>query len=443
MTDGLRPLPYDFLSEQAIIGCILAKNETFDSANQIIKPVDFYDSRTQRIYKSIVIMFEKDIKVDYVSLVSQLSSENILQEVGGEEFITEITLSSFYTPNIETYCKTVKEKSLLRSLIGASEDIIDSSYKQTDDVSDILAIAENRIFEISQDSHNQGLVRVADTMDDTLRQINELTLADGKITGVATGLDVVDNKLSGLQNSQLILLAARPAMGKTALGLTMAWNAAKVGKSVAFFSLEMSTYQLNQRLLSMVSLVSLESIINGSIRDDDWTLLIDATKKIVKTDLYVDETPGIRLSEMKSKLKRLKAERGLDLVVIDYLQLMQADGRQENRQNEIASISRGLKSLSKELNCPILSLAQLSREADKRADHRPILSDLRESGAIEQDADVVMLLYREDYYDEEVEPNQAKVIFAKHRNGATGTVDLFFNKQCTTFTDLSLREENV
>lgn len=443
MTDGLRPLPYDFLAEQAIIGCILAKNETFDSANQIIKPVDFYDSRTQRIYKSIVLMFEKDIKVDYVSLVSQLSSENILQEVGGEEFITEITLSSFYTPNIETYCKSVKEKSLLRSLIGASEDIIDSSYKQADDVSDILAIAENRIFEISQDSHNQGLVRVSDTMDDTLRQINELTLADGKITGVSTGLNVVDNKLSGLQNSQLILLAARPAMGKTALGLTMAWNAAKIGKSVAFFSLEMSTYQLNQRLLSMVSLVSLESIINGSIRDDDWSLLIDATKKIVKTDLYVDETPGIRLSEMKSKLKRLKAERGLDLVVIDYLQLMQADGRQENRQNEIASISRGLKSLSKELNCPILSLAQLSREADKRADHKPILSDLRESGAIEQDADVVMLLYREDYYDEEVEPNQAKVIFAKHRNGATGTVDLFFNKQCTTFTDLSLRDENA
>ena len=443
MTEGLRPLPNDFLAEQGIIGSILAKNETFDSVNQIIKPVDFYDSRTQRIYKSIIKMFEKDIKVDEISLISQLKDENILQEVGGEEFITEITLSSFYTPNIETYCKTVKEKSLLRSLIGASEDIIDSSYKQTDDVTDILAIAENRIFEISQDSHNQGLVRVSDTMDDTLRQINELTLADGKITGVATGLDVVDNKLSGLQNSQLILLAARPAMGKTALGLTMAWNAAKNGKSVAFFSLEMSIYQLNQRLLSMVSLVSLESIINGSIRDDDWTLLIDATKKIVKTDLYVDETPGIRLSEMKSKLKRLKAEKGLDLVVIDYLQLMQADGRQENRQNEIASISRGLKSLSKELNCPILSLAQLSREADKRADHRPILSDLRESGAIEQDADVVMLLYREDYYDEEVEPNQAKVIFAKHRNGATGTVDLFFNKQCTTFTDLSLRDENV
>ena len=275
MTDGLRPLPYDFLSEQAIIGCILKKNESFDSANQIIKPVDFYDSRTQRIYKTIVTMFEKDIKVDVVSLISQLSNENILQEVGGEEFITEITLSSFYTPNIDTYCKTVKAKSLLRSLIGASEDIIEKSYRQSDDVSDILASAENRIFEISQDNHSQGLVRVADTMDDTLRQINELTLADGRITGVATGLEAVDNKLSGLQSSQLILLAARPAMGKTALGLTMAWNAAKAGKSVAFFSLEMSIYQLNQRLLSMVSLVGLESIINGSIRDDDWTLLID------------------------------------------------------------------------------------------------------------------------------------------------------------------------
>ena len=436
MTDAIRPLPYDFLSEQAIIGCILKKNESFDSANQIIKPVDFYDSRTQRIYKTIVNMFEKDIKVDYVSLISQLSNENILQEVGGEEFITEITLSSFYTPNIDTYCNTVKEKSLLRSLIGASEDIIESSYKQTEDVGDILSEAETKIFEISQSSHNQGLVRVSDTMDDTLKQINELTLADGKITGVATGLRLVDNKMSGLQNSQLILLAARPAMGKTALGLTMAWNAAQNGKSVAFFSLEMSIYQLNQRLLSMVSLVGLESIINGSIRDQDWTLLINATKKIVEADLYVDETPGIRLSEMRSKLKRLKAEKGLDLVVIDYLQLMQADGRQENRQNEIATISRGLKSLSKELNCPILSLAQLSREADKRADHKPILSDLRESGAIEQDADVVMLLYREDYYDEQKDPNIAKLIFAKHRNGATGIVDLYFNKPCTTFTDL-------
>ena len=443
MTEANRPLPYDFLAEKAIIGSILKKNETFDKVNQIIKPVDFYDSRTQRIYKSIITMVEKDIKIDEVSLLSQLRNENILQEVGGEEFITEITLSSFYTPNIDTYAKTVKEKSLLRSLIGASEDIMDVSYRQNDDVSSILSMAESKIFDISQSKLNEGLIKVGDTLDETVQVINELSLNDGDITGVATGLDTIDMKLSGLQPSQLILLAARPAMGKTALGLTMAWNAAREGKSVAFFSLEMSVLQLNYRLLSMVSMIDLEQVMNGRIKDDEWELLFRATKEIANKDLYVDETPGITLSEMRSKLKRLKAEVGVDLVVIDYLQLMQADGRQENRQNEIASISRGLKTLSKELNCPILSLAQLSREADKRADHKPILSDLRESGAIEQDADVVMLLYREDYYDEEDNPNIAKVIVAKHRNGSTGTLDLFFNKPCTTFRDLSYKEENV
>ncbi|MBS6106707.1 MULTISPECIES: replicative DNA helicase [Anaerococcus] len=443
MTEANKPLPYDFLAEKAIIGSIIKKNETFDKANQIIKPVDFYDSRTQRIYKSIVTMFEKDIKVDEVSLLSQLRNENILQEVGGEEFITEITLSSFYTPNIDTYAKTVKEKALLRSLIGASEDIMDLSYRQNEDVSSILSMAESKIFDISQNKLNEGLIKVGDTLDETVQVINELSLNDGNITGVTTGLETIDIKLSGLQPSQLILLAARPAMGKTALGLTMAWNAAKEGKSVAFFSLEMSTLQLNYRLLSMVSMIDLEQVMNGRIKDDEWELLFRATKQIAAKDLYVDETPGITLSEMRSKLKRLKAEVGVDLVVIDYLQLMQADGYQENRQNEIASISRGLKTLSKELNCPILSLAQLSREADKRADHKPILSDLRESGAIEQDADVVMLLYREDYYDEENNPNIAKVIVAKHRNGATGILDLFFNKPCTTFRDLSYKEENV
>ena len=443
MTEAMRPLPYDFLAEKAIIGSILKKNETFDKANQIIKPVDFYDSRTQRIYKSITTMFEKDIKVDEVSLLTQLRNENILQEVGGEEFIAEITLSSFYTPNIDTYAMTVKEKALLRSLIEASEDIMEHSYRQNEDVSSILELAESRIFDISQSKLSDGLIKVSDTMDETIQMINELSLSDGDITGVPTGLNTIDNKLSGLQAGQLVLLAARPAMGKTALGLTMAWNAAKEGKSVAFFSLEMSILQLNYRLISMVSMIDLEQVMNGRIKDDEWELLFHAIKEISDKDLYVDETPAISLSEMRSKLKRLKAEKGLDMVVIDYLQLMEADSAKENRQNEIASISRGLKTLSKELNCPILSLAQLSREADKRADHKPILSDLRESGAIEQDADVVMLLYREDYYDEEDNPNIAKVIVAKHRNGSTGTLDLFFNKPCTTFRDLSYREENV
>lgn len=441
MTESPRQLPNDFLSEQAILGAILKKNETFDQAYEIVKPVDFYDSRTQRIYKTLVEMYEKDIKIDEISLTTQLKNENILEEVGGEEFITEITLSSFYTQNIDQYAKSVKQKALLRSLIQASEEIMEMSYAQKESVFSILSRAEDSIFKISQDNLQEGLTRVSQVMPEAIDKLNQLTINDGNITGVTTGLQSLDTRLSGLQESQLILVAARPAMGKTALGLTLARNAAKSGKSVAFFSLEMSSYQLVQRLLSMVSMVELENIITGKIAPEERSLIIEAAKEINEKDLYVDETSAITLSELRSKSKKLKAEVGLDLIVIDYLQLMTGEGRIENRQQEIANISRGLKSLSKELEIPVLALAQLSREADKRTDHKPILSDLRESGAIEQDADVVLLLYREDYYNEDDNPNLAKLILAKHRNGPTGTIELFFNKKCTTFNDLSKQDD--
>ena len=441
MEETLRQMPSDISSEMAIIGCILKKSESIDQAIQLVKPYEFYDSRCQRIYKTLVNMYQKDIKIDEVSLISKLKSENILEEVGGEQFIVEITLSSFYTPNMDQYCENVKEKALLRALISACDEIVGKSYEQKKDAKEVIEMAESKIFEISQKNLEKGLVRVSETMDETIKQLELLSLNEGKITGVTTGISSVDDKLSGLQNSQLILLAARPAMGKTALGLTMAWNAANAGKSVAFFSLEMSTYQLNQRLISMVSMIDLEKIITGNLEADEWIEIINAITKIKEKEIYVDETAGITLSELRSKCKRLKAEEGLDLIVIDYLQLMTGEGRFDNRQQEIAQISRGLKSLSKEINCPVLSLAQLSREADKRSDHKPILSDLRESGAIEQDADVVMLLYREDYYDEDDNPNVAKVILAKHRNGPTGLMELFFHKQCTTFRDLSHEEE--
>lgn len=441
MEENLRQMPSDISSEMAIIGCIITKSETIDQAIQLVKPYEFYDSRCQRIYKTLVNMYQKDIKIDEVSLISKLKSENILEEVGGEQFIVEITLSSFYTPNMDQYCENVKEKALLRALIGTCDEIVGKSYEQKKDAKEVIEMAESKIFEISQKNLEKGLVRVSETMDETIKQLELLSLNEGKITGVTTGISSVDDKLSGLQNSQLILLAARPAMGKTALGLTMAWNAANAGKSVAFFSLEMSTYQLNQRLISMVSMIDLEKIITGNLEADEWIEIINAITKIKEKEIYVDETAGITLSELRSKCKRLKAEEGLDLIVIDYLQLMTGEGRFDNRQQEIAQISRGLKSLSKEINCPVLSLAQLSREADKRSDHKPILSDLRESGAIEQDADVVMLLYREDYYDVDDNPNVAKVILAKHRNGPTGLMELFFHKQCTTFKDLSHDEK--
>ncbi|MDU1707731.1 MAG: replicative DNA helicase [Anaerococcus vaginalis] len=441
MEENLRQMPSDISSEMAIIGCIITKSETIDQAIQLVKPYEFYDSRCQRIYKTLVNMYQKDIKIDEVSLISKLKSENILEEVGGEQFIVEITLSSFYTPNMDQYCENVKEKALLRALISACDEIVGKSYEQKKDAKEVIEMAESKIFEISQKNLEKGLVRVSETMDETIKQLELLSLNEGKITGVTTGISSVDDKLSGLQNSQLILLAARPAMGKTALGLTMAWNAANAGKSVAFFSLEMSTYQLNQRLISMVSMIDLEKIITGNLEADEWIEIINAITTIKEKEIYVDETAGITLSELRSKCKRLKAEEGLDLIVIDYLQLMTGEGRFDNRQQEIAQISRGLKSLSKEINCPVLSLAQLSREADKRSDHKPILSDLRESGAIEQDADVVMLLYREDYYDVDDNPNVAKVILAKHRNGPTGLMELFFHKQCTTFKDLSHDEK--
>lgn len=441
MEENLRQMPSDISSEMAIIGCIITKSETIDQAIQLVKPYEFYDSRCQRIYKTLVNMYQKDIKIDEVSLISKLKSENILEEVGGEQFIVEITLSSFYTPNMDQYCENVKEKALLRALISACDEIVGKSYEQKKDAKEVIEMAESKIFEISQKNLEKGLVRVSETMDETIKQLELLSLNEGKITGVTTGISSVDDKLSGLQNSQLILLAARPAMGKTALGLTMAWNAANAGKSVAFFSLEMSTYQLNQRLISMVSMIDLEKIITGNLEADEWIEIINAITKIKEKEIYVDETAGITLSELRSKCKRLKAEEGLDLIVIDYLQLMTGEGRFDNRQQEIAQISRGLKSLSKEINCPVLSLAQLSREADKRSDHKPILSDLRESGAIEQDADVVMLLYREDYYDVDDNPNVAKIILAKHRNGPTGLMELFFHKQCTTFKDLSHDEK--
>lgn len=441
MEESLRQMPNDISSEMAIIGCIITKSETIDQAIQLIKPYEFYDSRCQRIYKTLISMYQKDIKIDEVSLISKLKSENVLDEVGGEEFIVEITLSSFYTPNMDQYCENVKEKALLRSLISACDDIVGESYKQKKDSKEVIEMAESKIFEISQKNLDKGLVRVSDTMDETIKQLELLSLNDGKITGITTGISSVDGKLSGLQHSQLILLAARPAMGKTALGLTMAWNAANSGKSVAFFSLEMSNYQLNQRLISLVSMIELEKIITGNLEANEWIEIINAITKIKAKEMYVDETAGITLSELRSKCKRLKAEKGLDLIVIDYLQLMTGEGRFDNRQQEIAQISRGLKSLSKEINCPVLSLAQLSREADKRSDHKPILSDLRESGAIEQDADVVMLLYREDYYDEDDNPGIAKLILAKHRNGPTGLMELYFHKECTTFTDLAPEEE--
>ncbi|MDO4594271.1 MAG: replicative DNA helicase [Tissierellia bacterium] len=442
MSEEKKQLPNSIDSEISLLALLLADNDNLDIIMELVSADDFYDSRNKAIFETIKENHEKNISIDDVILKSLLNDKNIYQDIGADEYIAQIKYAPYSSYSLKEYANTIKAKSLLRQLIAYGQDVIQFSFDQTNDIEAVIDMAESKIYEITHQSMSKGLVKVNDTIGDTIKQINDLFLNRDNLTGVTTGLSTVDNSLSGLQSSQLVLLAARPAMGKTALGLTMAYNAAMSGKTVAFFSLEMSTYQLNQRLISMASMVELQDIITGNIEDDKWQILVEACDQLSRLNLYVDETAGISLSELRSKAKRLKTEVGLDLIVIDYLQLMTVDDKKENRQQEIATISRGLKTLSKELDCPVLSLAQLSREADKRSDHKPILSDLRESGAIEQDADVVMLLYREDYYDEEENPNMANVILAKHRNGPTGIMSLYFDKKCTTFRDISYEQES-
>lgn len=346
-----------------------------------------------------------------------------------------ITAGVYYLSQIRHYANIVEEKSTLRKLIVAADQIISMSYEDTKERDEIVEISEKLIFDITQKSHDDGLVRVGNLTSEVIKNMSIRSSLNGDITGVTTGLVDLDNMLSGLQKSDLVLLAARPSMGKTALGVNIAVNASLNENHVAIFSLEMSKMQLMQRIISQLSFVDLTDIITGNI--SDWDEILTTISALEKIDLYIDDTPSISLSELRAKCRRLKAEKGLDLIVIDYLQLMTTKGRTENRQLEISAISRGLKALAKELNAPVLALAQLSRAPELRQNKRPILSDLRESGAIEQDADVVMMLYRDDYYNENSEiPNTCDVIIAKHRNGQTGSVRLFYKKTITRFADM-------
>ena len=314
------------------------------------------------------------------------------------------------------------------------------AYEDAEDVNVIIEKAEKDIFDITQGSHREGFSPINEVLLDSFAKIEEMAASGGGLTGLSTGFTDIDNKLSGLQKSDLVLLAARPSMGKTALGINIATNSALKSKaSIGIFSLEMSKEQLVQRMISATAHVDLQKIISGKLSEDEWLQIINSMGPLSQSDIYIDDTAGISLMEMKAKCRRLKIEKGLDLIVIDYLQLMQMEGHSENRQQEISAISRGLKGLAKEMECPVVALSQLSRAPELRADHRPILSDLRESGAIEQDADVVLFLYRDEYYNEESEKqNIGEVIIAKHRNGPTGTVELVWKGEFTKF----LNKEN-
>ena len=430
--------PNNTEAEESVIGAMLLDKEAVNTALEILKPEDFYKEVNQEIFKAIISLYNRNEPVDLVTLSEELRKRQTLESIGGISYLADLSISVVSAANTKYYCEIVKEKSILRRLIKSSDEIMSLAYQDNKEVNLILEKAEKDIFDITQGVHNKGFYPINEVLLRSFSQIEERAAKKGELTGLTTGFADIDLKLSGLQKSDLILLAARPSMGKTALGINIATNAAiKGGANVAIFSLEMSKEQLAQRIISSTAHVDLQKIISGNLSEDEWIQVVNSMAPLSKMNIFIDDTAGISLMEMKAKCRRMKIEKGIDLIVIDYLQLVETDSKSENRQQEISAISRGLKAIAKEMECPVLALSQLSRAPELRSDHRPILSDLRESGAIEQDADVVLFLYRDDYYNEDSEKkNIGEIIIAKHRNGPTGKVELAFKKEYTKFLNL-------
>lgn len=430
-------MPYAIEAEQSVLGSILLDRDLIIVVVDIVSKEDFYSEQNAEIYDVMLSLFKSNEPIDLITIVNELRRRNLLEKVGGIPYITSLSSAPDFTEHITKYASIVKEKSILRKLIKASTELMQKSYDQNLEIQEILDFAEKSIFDIAQEKDHQGLVKIDNVLADTFEILQDLYQRKDKLTGLTTGFIDLDRKINGLQKTDLILIAARPAMGKTAFSLNIAQNAAIKGKaSVAIFNLEMSKEQLIQRMVSATSHVELNKLKNGNIDDEEWPKITTGMGILQNTNIYIDDSPGITAVELRSKCRRLKVEKGLDLVLIDYLQLMEGDGRTESRQQEISKISRSLKVLAKELKCPVVALSQLSRAVEQRSDHRPMLSDLRESGAIEQDADLVMFLYRDDYYNKDSEQkNITEVIIAKHRHGEVGTIPLTWFGQYQLFKD--------
>ena len=424
----------DLEAEKCVLSIMITDVQKRELAFEKLKRQDFFSNLHKNIFSAILELSRENQDVDPLTITSKMKElgvddEKDLSVMGIVDIMNTVSFSS----NMQSYCKIVKDKSDTRKLLFIIDSVKDKAYKN-EDYSAVLESMESQIFELSQNENKTGLTHIKDTLSELIEILNKRSETKGNITGIPTGFADLDRILLGMQRQDLILLAARPSVGKTALAVNIALNAAQKKYKVAIFSLEMSKTQLAQRMLSSLSLVNLKELISGDI--SNWDDIFQASSMIAENSIYMDDTAGISITELRSKCRRLKAESGLDFIMIDYLQLMNSEGRNENRQQEISTISRSLKALAKELNVPILALSQLSRDSEK-ASRKPKLSDLRESGAIEQDADVVILLYREDYQNEEAEvKNEIELIIAKHRNGETGSVNLNFIKEYTRFGDL-------
>ena len=416
MEDVTRIPPHSVESEQSILGSILLDKDAIITVSETIRPSDFYKEAHKIIYECMLKLSNKNEPIDLITLTEELRKQGHLDDVGGISYITSLSTIVPTTSNVKYYADIVKEKSVLRQLIKASNDIINLGYENSVKVEEVLEKAEKRIFDISQEKASDDFKSINEVLVDAYDMIEKLYTNKSDVTGITTGFKDLNKKINGLQRTDLILIAARPAMGKTAFSLNLVQNAALKGDaSVAVFSLEMSKDQLVQRMLAAQSHVELKKIKTGTLDENDWPRIIDAMAVLSNANIHIDDTPGIKISELRSKCRKLKIEKGLDLILIDYLQLMEGEGNNESRQQEIAKISRSLKIIAKELNCPVVALSQLSRAPEQRADHRPMLSDLRESGSIEQDADIVMFLYRDEYYHPDSE--RKNIIFLRSESG--------------------------
>ena len=412
------------------------------SVSETLVPEDFYKEAHKVIYESMLKLYNSQSEIDLITLTDELRDQGYLDDIGGIAYITSLSTVVPTTSNIKYYVNIVKEKSISRQLISAANDIINLGYDGSAKVEYVLENAEKKIFDISQERATNDFQPINQVISEALSMLEKLYEEKNDVTGLTTGFRDLNKKINGLQRSDLLLIAARPAMGKTAFALNLVQNAALKGDaSVAVFSLEMSKEQLVQRMIASQSTVELKKIKTGTLADNDWPRITDGMAILSGAKIHIDDTPGIKISELRSKCRKLKIEKGLDLVLIDYLQLMEGEGQNESRQQEIAKISRSLKILAKELDCPVVALSQLSRAPEQRADHRPMLSDLRESGSIEQDADIVMFLYRDEYYNPDTEKkNIGEVIVAKNRHGETGTVELVWFGGIQKFADKMIEQ---
>ncbi len=436
--------PQNLEAEQAVLGAVLLQAEALIAAMERIRSEDFYSGPHRHIFEAMVELAEDNQPVDLVTLTAHLQNQQLLEEIGGVSYLAKLASSVPTAANVDYYAQIVEEKSMLRRLIRTATNIVSDGYANAEEVGVLLGDAEKKILEISNRRSGSGFVSIRDVLMEVFEKVEQLYSNRGNTTGIPSGFTDLDRMTAGFQRSDLIIVAARPSVGKTAFALNIAQNVGvRARETVAIFSLEMSAAQLVQRMVCAEGNVDAQRMRTGQMEGDDWEKLTMAIGALSESEVYIDDTPGITVAEIRSKCRRLKKERGLGMILIDYLQLISGRGKAgENRQQEVSEISRTLKHIARELEVPVIALSQLSRGVEQRQDKRPMMSDLRESGSIEQDADIVAFLYRDDYYDKESEKkNIIEIIIAKQRNGPVGTVELAFLKQFNKFVSLDRTHE--